>query len=206
MQNNELPVKEKVKRSIETYNKYATIYAQYTKEKLLQFQLEKFISLLFSKGKILDAGCGCGRDSLYLIENGLNVIAVDLSEGMIKEAKKNEVNAIKGDLLLMKSNKEFAGIWCMATLHSIPKTDAPKLMKNFYSALEKEGILYIAVKEGEGEHLIEKKRYENSPIFYAFYKKEELEDLLKSCNFEIIELIISDDEGTNWIEVFAKKI
>ena len=66
--------------------------------------------------------------------------------------------------------------------------------------------MYIAVKEGEGEELIEKERYWNSPRFYAFYKKDELNQLLKENGFEIIELSNSNDEGTNWIEVFAKKI
>ena len=49
-------IKDKLKQTIETYNKIAQIYANYTAQKLLQFQLSKFISLLPEKGKILDAG------------------------------------------------------------------------------------------------------------------------------------------------------
>ncbi|MBS3152725.1 methyltransferase domain-containing protein [Candidatus Woesearchaeota archaeon] len=206
MQEKELNIEEKIKKAIETYNKYASIYAEHTKNKLLQFQLAKFVSMLPKKGKVLDAGCGPGRDTAYLQEDGLDVVAVDISEGMIEEAKKNDVKAIKGDLLNIISNEEFDGIWCMATLADIPKSHAKKLIQNFYKALKKEGIMYIAVKEGEGEELIEKERYWNSPRFYAFYKKDELNQLLKENGFEIIELSNSNDEGTNWIEVFAKKI
>ena len=206
MQEKELNIEEKIRKAIETYNKYASIYAEHTKNKLLQFQLAKFVSMLPKKGKVLDAGCGPGRDTAYLQEDGLDVVAVDISEGMIEEAKKNDVKAIKGDLLNIISNEEFDGIWCMATLADIPKSHAKKLIQNFYKALKKEGIMYIAVKEGEGEELIEKERYWNSPRFYAFYKKDELNQLLKENGFEIIELSNSNDEGTNWIEVFAKKI
>ncbi len=205
MPEKEPTIQEKIKLAIETYNKYASVYAEYTQDKLLQFQLSKFVSLLPSKGKVLDAGCGCGRDSSYLKEDGLDVTAVDISDGMIKEAKKLEVNAVRGDLLKMVSNEEFVGIWCMATLADIPKQEAQKFIKNFHSALKKEGVLYIAVKEGEGEQIIEKERYNNSPRFYAFYKQDELNNLIKENGFEIIESLVSNDGGTSWVEVFAKK-
>ena len=131
MQEKELNIEEKIKKAIETYNKYASIYAEHTKNKLLQFQLAKFVSMLPKKGKVLDAGCGPGRDTAYLQEDGLDVVAVDISEGMIEEAKKNDVKAIKGDLLNIISNEEFDGIWCMATLADIPKSHAKKLIQNF---------------------------------------------------------------------------
>ncbi len=205
MQDSETNIKEKLKKAIETYNKYASVYAEHTKDKLLQFQLSEFVSMLPKKAKVLDAGCGSGRDTAYLKEDGLEVTAVDISEGMIQESKKIGVNAIKGDLLVMVSNEEFDGIWCMATLADFPKSEAPKLIQNFYKALKREGVLYIAVKEGEGEELIEKEKYNNSPRFYAFYKKDELNKLLKDNGFIVLESKVATDENTNWVEVFAKK-
>ncbi|MBS3175324.1 class I SAM-dependent methyltransferase [Candidatus Woesearchaeota archaeon] len=200
-------IKDKLKQTIETYNKIAQIYANYTAQKLLQFQLSKFISLLPEKGKILDAGCGSGRDAEYFQDEGLQVTAIDLAEGMIDEAKKRNVNAIKMDLLDLKFDKnKFDGLWSMASFHSIPKEFGPKIIKDFHKILKPDGILYIAVKEGSGEEIIRKERYQNLPIFYAFYKKEELEKLLKENDFEIIESVNSNDEGTNWVEIFAKNI
>ena len=204
---NEVINKEKIKQVVDTYNKFAKIYADHTSQKLLQFQLTKFISLLPDKGKILDAGCGCGRDSEYLQDEGLPVVAVDLSDGMLEQAKLKNVNAIKMDLINMNfQDNEFSGIWCMATLADIPKDEAKKVIKYFHKMLKPDGTIYIAVKEGKGEQIIEKERYGNMPRFYAFYKKEELESLLKENDFEIIESIISIDEGTKWVETFAKNI
>src|SRR3989338_2520616 len=207
MNSNDLSTKEKIMLAIQTYNKYSKIYAEYTSVKLLQFQLAKYVSLLPEKGKVLDAGCGAGRDSDYLAEEGLDVVSVDLSDGMIEEAKKNNVNAINMDLLNLELSPEsFDGVWCMATLADIPKTEANNFFNNMKKILKREGVLYIAVKEGDGESLIEKERYGNMPRFYAFYKKKELEDLLLSNGFEIIELVQSNDEGTEWLEVFARKL
>lgn len=48
-------------------------------------------ALQLAKGKVLDVGCGAGSHSLYLQDQGLNVKAIDLSEGAIKVAKSRGV-------------------------------------------------------------------------------------------------------------------
>ncbi len=200
-------IREKIKQTINTYNQIAKLYSEYTLNKLLQFQLTKFISLLPENGKVLDVGCGSGRDAAYFQEEGLNTIAIELADGMIEEAKKQNINAIKMDLLDLKFlNNEFAGIWCMATLSNIPKSETKKIIKDFHKILKPDGVIYIAVKEGNTEEILTKEKYNNLPIFYAFYQKEELEKLLKENDFEIIESVISEDEGTNWVEIFARNI
>ncbi|HLC58586.1 MAG TPA: class I SAM-dependent methyltransferase [Candidatus Nanoarchaeia archaeon] len=198
-------IQEKVNVAIQTYNKIASIYKEKIENKLLQFQLTKFVSMLAEKAKVLDAGSSCGRDSAYLKEDNLDVTSIDLSEAMIKEAKDLGVETLKEDLLKIKYDKEFDGIWCMATLADIEKKEAPTFIKNLNKALKDEGILYLAVKEGEGEHLIEKKEYENHPRFYAFYKKEELKKLLEENGFKILELTEDIDNKNKWLEVFARK-
>jgi len=201
----DLSAKEKIQLAVQTYNKFSKIYADYTSSKIMQFQLNNFISLLPEKGKILDAGSGAGRDSAYFKDEGFDVVSVDFSDGMIEEAKKLDVKTVKGNLLEMSSNQEFVGIWCMASLADIPKSEAPKLIKNFANALKKDSVLYIAVKKGDGEEIIEKERYDNTPRFYAFYQKKELNDLLIANGFIIIESTESNDEENDWVEVFAKK-
>ena len=95
---------EKFEQAIKTYNKIAKIYAKYTKDKLMQFQLSRFESLLKGK-KILDAGSGSGRDVEYFLEDGFDVTGIDISQGQIKEAKKRvpkgkflKVVYFKGDI------------------------------------------------------------------------------------------------------------
>tara|TARA_R110002012_G_scaffold17930_4_gene66654 strand:+ start:22031 stop:22729 length:699 start_codon:yes stop_codon:yes gene_type:complete len=48
-------------------------------------------SLKLAKGHILDVGCGAGSHSLYLLEKGFSVKAIDVSEGAIVVAKKRGV-------------------------------------------------------------------------------------------------------------------
>lgn len=48
-------------------------------------------ALKLAKGKVLDVGCGAGSHSLYLQKKGLNVKAIDISEGAIEVAKQRGV-------------------------------------------------------------------------------------------------------------------
>ena len=78
---------DSAKETIQTYDKYAKFYADFTSEKVFQFQLNKFISFIPKGGKILDAGCGAGRDVSYFYEEEFDVIGIDMSDGLLKEAK-----------------------------------------------------------------------------------------------------------------------
>ncbi|MBU1974807.1 MAG: methyltransferase domain-containing protein, partial [Nanoarchaeota archaeon] len=77
---------DRLNETIRTYDKDVDRYIHKLEFDLPKEELEKFIGLLKGK-KVLDAGCGAGRDSKYLSEKGLDVIGIDLSKNMIKAAK-----------------------------------------------------------------------------------------------------------------------
>ena len=200
-------MKESIQKTIETYNRYSKVYGDYHDEKLMQFQLTKFISLLKGK-RILDIGCGCGRDVCYFKDEGYEATGIDICENMINEAKNrySECKFIRMDMIDMDfEDEEFDGIWMMATLSNIEKKDAGKVLSEIKRILKNKGILYIAVKQGEGEGFIKKKEFNDEEIWYAYYKQEELETLLKEMGFVILGLTVANDDKTDWIEIFVEK-
>ncbi len=76
------------KKTIEAFNKFAEQYADFTFSNLLQYELNRFIALIPKNAKILDVGCGSGRDVHYFLEYFLKPIGLDASEDLINEAKK----------------------------------------------------------------------------------------------------------------------
>ena len=193
---------------LEGYRKYAKEYSVHTSNKLIQFQLNHFISLLPKNSKILDAGCGSGRDSAYFADEKLEVTSIDIVAELINEAK-NNVKNVNFKLMDMKDIKfdenTFDGIWCMSSISDVEKKDDPMVIGNFNKIIKNNGILYISAREGQGEQVIEKGFFNDLPRFYAYYSQQELEELLVTNKFKVLSACISESNGVKWVEVFAKK-
>lgn len=200
-------MEDKIRQTIETYDKYAKIYADHTSDKLLQFPLNKFISLLPKKARILDAGCGCGRDVQYFKDYDLNPIGIDISAGLIDEAKKRfGVEVKQMDIRELKfDSASFDAIWCCASLSHLEKKDLPKVVSGFNNILKKGGILYISVEEGEGEEIVQDKSTGNAPRYFVYYNKIEIEDHLDKAGFEILNSYVEEGTDCNWLNVFCRK-
>lgn len=140
---------------------------------------------------VLDCGCGSGVQTKQLCDLGFTVTGLDLSPKMITEAKKTVPKAefIVGDMAKMSFKKEsFNGIYARASLLHIPKKLTPKVLRSICRILRKNGVLYLALKEGQGEKVVEDVRYgKKVHRFFAFFTKEEIESILKkmrlSSNF-----------------------
>ena len=49
---------------------------------------------MFAPGeRVLDLGCGTGLDAMFLARHGVHVLALDVSEGMLEQARRNIANA-----------------------------------------------------------------------------------------------------------------
>ena len=85
--------------------------------------LVKFFAENDSRGKILDLGCGQGRDALALANLGYEVTGVDLSqigiEQMIRNAKRNnlKVSGIIADIYEFPIDSDFDYILLDSMLH-----------------------------------------------------------------------------------------
>ena len=200
-------MKKQIKEAIKAYDKIAEIYSKYTYSKLQQYQLTKFISLLKGK-KILDVGCGCGRDIEYFLQEGFDAMGIDLSEEMLKQARKivPKTKLKKVDFTDLKFKKEsFDGIWSMASLIHIPRKEIVKVLKGFNKILTKKGILYLSLKEGKGEENLKKPKYNNEPRTYIYFTKREMHEYLKEAGFKIINSEINKAGDNIWLEIFAEK-
>jgi len=192
--------------TINAYNKNAKKFSEKFKqltdlEKRPEFH--KFMGLLSGK-KILDLGCGSGDHSDFFSKQGLDVISIDISEEMVKLGKEKGLNVFVMDIEDLKfENNTFDGIWAVTSLLHLPKTKISRVIDKLYSILKSKGILYICVKEGEGERLIEDKD-SDSQRFFSFWKKDEFLNLFDKRFF-----LIGSEEvrlgHTNFLQFFFRK-
>ncbi len=158
--------------------------------------------------KILDIGCGPGRDAKYFSEHDLEVTGIDLTSNFVKMASQNVPNAkfIQMDMRNLDfPENTFDGIWACASFLHIPKEDAKNTLLGFKKILKPAGLIYISVKAGTEEKFVQKEEYKGRTKFFAFYTEDELKNLIESCNFKILKVIIDKKKDNIWINVFVTK-
>lgn len=113
-------------------------------------QVDFFLKLINKFGarnnkKILDLACGTGKHAGILSKKGLDVAGVDLSEEMLKEARKNYpgIRLEKGDMRTWIDGNKFSAIviFFNSILYNNTKAGFLETLKNCYSQLEEKGLL-----------------------------------------------------------------
>jgi len=86
------PASDPVALTVATYDRVAGAYVRLNGDpRILADARERFATAIAGAAppehyRILDAGCGPGRDSKWFAERGFQVVGVDLSAGMLAEA------------------------------------------------------------------------------------------------------------------------
>lgn len=166
-------------------------------------QYEMFLKYMKRNGKILDLGCGSGRDSLHFQELGYDVLAVDPIDEFLEHTKNIGVkNVLKLTAEELNYNEEFDGIWASASLLHVPSKSLNSVLKKCSKALKNNGILYCSFKYGtfEGERM---ERY------YVDQTESSILSYLKDTNLIFAVVNMSDDVRENhidkWLNVVLMK-
>ncbi len=161
---------------------------------------ENFCSIARENQKktLLELGAGAGYDSLYFMENGFEVTAVDLSSEMVSRCREKGINAYEMDFYrLSELDKAFDCIYAINTLLHVPKSDLSNVLNEIDKVLAKGGLLYIGMYGGaDSEDEFVKADVCDTPRFFALHSREYLEKLLGE-HFDIMEFrVINVGEGT----------
>lgn len=165
--------------------------------------LDNFVELVNGE-KVLDAGCGPGRDTEYFIENGLEAVGIDLAEKMIEYARKNK----KGEFHLMDiqdlifEDEEFDGVWCNQVIQFFSPGEMENAISELKRVLNPGGKLYISFKIGEGEFIREKY---GSEVKHHLISEEKAKQMLKSKGFKILDKNKSEVKNLTVLGIFCQK-
>jgi len=144
------------------YEAYDDRYRQVHKESLIWFSKEpspivKDIILKYGisdNDSILEIGCGEGRDAKYLIEQGYNVLATDVSEEAISYCKQKAQEKAENfqvlDCIKERLEKKFDFIYAIAVIHMLVLDEDRNAFYQFiYEQLKENGLALIGTM-GDG--------------------------------------------------------
>jgi hypothetical protein len=192
-----------------TYNKHAHYYHTFNANKLVaKKQLDDFIEMVNPPAHVLDVGCGPGYDARYLSDK-YAVTAIEISKRFAEMAKfeNPNVDVIHADIVNYDLPKDtYKGIWARDSLHHIKDQHLNKTFKKLAEALVEGGILYVIVREGEGE-IVEKERktYGELERFYHFFTTDELQERAEKAGLKLVKIDHTKRSHRWLVGVFTKE-
>ena len=192
--------------TLDYYNKNSEEYFNSTLNVDMTNTYKPFLKLVPKDGKILDLGCGSGRDSMNFIKLGYEVTAVDGSKELAKKASAllgKEVIASTFEELELK--EKFHGIWACASLLHIKREDLKIVLNNLYNNLDDNGVFYMSFKYGEKEYVDDKNRY-----FNCFTDESIISFINENTKYNILGLYITEDKlgrvnEVKWLNLICNK-
>ena len=165
--------------TITYYNQNAEEYFNNTVNVSMQELYDQFEAYLKPGHKILDLGCGSGRDSRYFLSKGYDVVSVDGSKEMCRLAEKYIGRDVRNITFAeLDYNNEFDAVWASASLLHISKNNLPEILRKIYCALMSHGIIYSSWKYGGEDRII-------NGIPYYNYREESIFSEFDSMSFNI---------------------
>lgn len=136
------------------YNQNAQSFAATTISADMQSHQVRFLKYLPLAARILDFGCGSGRDSKYFLSQGYIVEAIDGSEELCKIASAHTGIPVKQMLFQeLNETEKYDGIWACSSILHLPRKELADVMRKMTTALKPNGAIYTSFKYGtfEGE-------------------------------------------------------
>jgi len=161
---------------------------------------EYHLSSLKKKSKILDCGCGSGRNFKYLVEKKFDVIGTDTSEDIIKKNKKN-FNLYKnkfylGDIRSLNfPERSFDAIISEASLYYQSIKDLKETIDKFYYLLKPNCFLRVYTKSINDNFFKTFKK--NKSIEYKIIRKNHWENGLTLSFLTIKDIKVIFKKFTN---------
>ena len=180
---------DRVRRTRDTYDRIAAEFANRTATPWpeLNEMMSAFLVRLPERARVLDAGCGPGRDTRLLRGRGARVVGLDLSFGMLRSQSLS--GAVQADMCALPvGNARVDGVWCQAALLHIARADVPRVLAEFARVTRPTGALHLAVSEGDGEGWVSDRYGSSSPRWYVHHRLEPLRETLAEAGWQVVDV------------------
>ncbi len=175
---------------------------------------EKFLSFILPKSTILDVGCGTGRDAKYFVQEGHDVVGIDICETFILDLQNTTRGQyFIGDIVDISSpvyQEKYDAIWSNASLVHLSRDESIQVIKNCFLSLREWWILFVGTKyDANSTHMEEKesKSIPGSIKTYLYYTESDLKKDLEQVWFQILESWLGQGAywGDQFIRIYCKK-
>ena len=186
------------------YNKHAEEFTASTFEVDMESLYQPFLAELSQGTRILDVGCGSGRDTLAFKNKGYQVDAIDYSEELVKRAAQLIGIPVKlQSFYEIDANQVYDGVWACASLLHCERDRLIEVVGKLINALKQNGVLYMSFKYGNQDR-------EKDGRSFIDLNEQQAQDLLSELNgVQLLEQWITidkrQDRTEEWLNILFRK-
>jgi SAM-dependent methyltransferase len=181
----------------ESYDRIAEEYAHRISDELQHKPLDRELLDRFARhtkgrGEVCDMGCGPGHVARYLRDAGASVFGLDLSSGMLEQARKlnPDIPFREGNMMSLDiPGATLAGVAAFYAIVNIPKPSLPFVFREFQRVLRTGGLLLLAFHMGDGVLHEDELWGQKISMDFLFFQPAEIRLGLEAAGFTIEEVI-----------------
>ena len=145
------------------YDQRAEIFWRDTRDHDVSQNIDALLQSLIGSApfRVLDFGCGPGRDLITFKELGQEAIGLDGSERFVAMAREHSGCEVwcQDFLKLDLPAEYFDGIFANASLFHVPSQELPRVLRELYAALKPDGVLFSSNPRGDNQEGWSGERY-----------------------------------------------
>jgi SAM-dependent methyltransferase len=153
--------------------------------------LARFAAAQAGRGKVCEMGCGPGHVSRFLRDLGADVFGLDLSPGMVEEARRlnPDIDFREDNMMaLTLADSSLAAIVAFYSIVNFPHDSLPAVFAEMHRVLQPQGVALIAFHAGD--ETLRPTEFWGRPVSMEFFHHPPhvIQKLLGEAGFAIDEI------------------
>lgn len=198
--------------TVASYDAFAEAYrdGNATISEQVRASLDRFVAALPAGARVLEVGSGPGRDARALEEAGLSVRRTDIAPAFVGLLRADGfeaevVDPLTDDLADPTRDEPYDGVWAAASLLHVRREDFPLVVRRLGKATRADGVLHLALKEGDGARFSTHGNIA-APRHFTFWREQPLREVLAETGWSVEQVDrsvgVRDD---HWLNVLARR-
>lgn len=190
------------------------IYGELAHKPFDRKMLDWLIERVNNNGVICDMGCGPGQIARYCFDHGAQVCGIDLSAGMIEQARQlnPDIDFQQGDMLSLTNIQDntYGGIAAFYSILHIPRPQVTDALRELKRVLRPNGTLLVTFHIGSETRHLDEWWGEQVNLDFMFFEVAEMKTRIQAAGLLLEEVIQRDpypevEAQTQRAYIFAHK-